>query len=129
MSHDITLLPESNVCIFTFHEGWDTAAGVEKRAQDVKRILAEVEKPVFLVMNLSEVRMTLDGVVRSANRLARGPDAPFHHPMCRGVALVTTERIAQMVARGLQTETFGNLRVCVCSDVEEAIQRAQEGNG
>ncbi len=128
MAYDITLLPEKNACIFTFREGWDTPAAVEARARDTQRILAEVEAPIFFVMDLSQVKMTIEGVVRSANRLARGPDAPFHHPMCRGVALVTTERIAQMVARGLQTETFGKLRVCVCSTVEEALQKGEQAN-
>lgn len=124
MTHDITLLPEKHICIITFHEGWHTAEGVERRATDIKHVLQEAQSPVFFIMNLSEVKMTVEGVVRSANRFARGPDALFHHPMCRGVALVTTERIAQMVARGLQTETFGGLRVQVCASVREAIDKS-----
>ncbi len=124
MAYDITLLPEREICIITLQEGWDAPQAVEERAQATQRILEEAETPIFLVMDLSQIKMTIDGVVRSANRLARGPDAPFHHPMCRGVALVTTERIARMVARGLQTETFGNLRVCVCSTIEEALNEA-----
>ena len=124
MSHEVAFIPERNACVFTFREGWDTPEGVEARAADIQRILQEAEQPLFLIMDLSQVSMTLDGVIRSSNRLARGPDAPFHHPMCKGVALVTTERIARIVARGLQTETFGNLRVCVCTDVEEALEKA-----
>ena len=126
MSQDITFIPEHNVCIFTFREGWDTPEGVEARANDVQRILQEAEEPVFLIMDLSGVSMSLEGVIRSSNRLARGPGAPFHHPMCKGIALVTTEAIARLVARGLQTETFGNLRVCVYSTVEEAMQYAAD---
>ena len=124
MFYDLTFVPKHQAYIFTFREGWDTPEGVEARAAEVQRILSQAEVPVFLIMDLSQVSMTIDGVIRSSNRLARGPDAPFHHPMCKGVAIVTTERIAQLVVRGLQTETFGNLRVCVCSTVENALQHA-----
>ena len=124
MYYTLTSMPEHNVHVFTFQEGWDTPAGVEARAADIQRILREAQKPVFLVMDVSQVPITVEGVIRSSNRLARGPNAPFHHPMCKGVALVTTERIAQLIARGLQTETFGNLRVCVCDSVEEALEKA-----
>ncbi len=125
MFHDVTLLPEERICIVTFHEGWDTPEGIEARADDVLRILEETRDPLYFIMDLSQVRMTVDGVMQSANRMTRGPNAPFHHPMCRAVALVTSERIAKMVALGLQTEAFGHVNVCACNNLAEALEHAR----
>ncbi len=124
MYFDVSLLSEKRVCIFTLHAEWDTPEGVEARAAATQRILGDATESLFLILDMSQVKMTVDGVLRSANRFGRGPNAPFHHPMCRGVALVTNESVAQVVARGLRTETFGNLAVCVCSTLEEAMEKA-----
>ena len=124
MEHEVTFLPQEHVCIVTHYDGWDKPEALAKRAREIRQVLANASEKVFFIMDLSKTKMTVDGVMRSANQMARGSNAPFHHPMCRGVALVTGEEIARLVARGLRTETFGNLNVDVYASVEEAVQRA-----
>ena len=124
MSYDITVLHKEHACISILHAGWDTPEAVAQHAQAFEDVLAATECPLFFIVDMSQVPITVEGVIRSANQMARGPNAPLHHPMCKGVALVTAERIAQLIARGLQTETFGNLNVRVCDSVEEALTHA-----
>ena len=123
--HNITWMPEHNTYVITLHEGWDTPEEINARTADIQRILQEAEEPVRLVIDASRIPITIEGLILSANQMARGANAPFHHPMCKGIALVTPERIAQFIARGLQTATFGNLNVSVYSTVEQALEKGR----
>ncbi len=125
MSHEITFLPDEPICIVTFREGWDAPESIRSRAQDFRRIFETANEPLHLIVDFTHVKMTLDGMLRSANSFARGPDAVFRHPMRKTLILVSTEKLAQMVARGLQSETFGHLHVHIFATLEEALAYAR----
>ncbi len=126
MFHDVEFLPDSNVYVITFTNGWHTKEGTAERADIVRRALEKAEEPVTFVFDLTPVRMRFDGVMRAANSLARGSNAPFHHPLCKEIVVIATNPIVQKVAQGLQNETFGRLPVCVRRSRQEALDKACE---
>lgn len=123
--HNITRMPEYNTYVITLHEGWDTPEEINARTADIQRILQEAEEPVRFIMDASRIPITIEGLILSANQVARGPNAPFHHLMCKEIALVMPERIAQFITRGLQTATFGNLNVSVYPTIEQALEKGR----
>ncbi len=124
MFHEVEFLPEFNACIVTFQQGWHTKEGTAERADIVQRALEQADESLTFIFDLTHIKMRFDGVMRAANSLARGPNAPFHHPLCKQIIVVTANSMVQKVAHGLQTETFGSLPVCVRRSREEALNEA-----
>ncbi len=121
MNYEITFLPDEPICIITFLDGWDTPEGIKVRAQAFRNLLDQATEPLYLIVDFTQTKMSLDGVIRSANRFARGPDAIFHHPMRKEILLVSTEKLARMVAHGLQSDVFGHLHIRIFSTLEDAL--------
>ena len=126
MFHNTEFHPEANVYIITFQTGWHTKEGTQERVNIVRRALQAAEEPLTLIFDLTYITMRFDGVMRATNSLARGQDAPFRHPMCKKIVVVTTNTLVHHVAHGLRTETFGKLPVLVHKSQEEAWEEARK---
>lgn len=65
--------------------------------------------------------LTLDEIVFGANRIARGENSLWHHPNIKQVILVTDNNTLRLSAKGMASQTFGNLIVPVFVSLDEAL--------
>lgn len=92
---------------------------------ELRAILENVSEPLFDIVEASALPVSLDDVILSSNKGARGEQPIWHHPKVREMIFVHPSALVKLAARGLNTVTFGNLNAQVFSNLEDALAYAR----
>ncbi len=84
-------------------------------------LLEQVDEPVFNVVDVSKLRVTMEDILQGSNRGGRGESAIWHHPRIRQTIFISDSKIIQLAARGMNSFSFGNLNIPVFPTLEEAL--------
>lgn len=63
--------------------------------------------------------------VQASSMAARGDNPLFHHPKVKQVLLVVGDIMQELSAKGMQSDTFGNVNIRTFKSVEEALAYAR----
>lgn len=87
----------------------------------ISALLDTLSQPVFLVVDLREISMSLEDVLQVAIVSARGQDSLLHHPNIRENIFVMRSGLLRMAAKGLNNLMFGLLTPGIFDTLEEAL--------
>lgn len=87
-----------------------------------RAILDAVDEPVYWIVDIRQLSISLDDIISGSNQGARGEEPLWHHPMIKEFVFVSGSTLVKLAAKGLNTEVFGNLNLTVCDSVEQAIE-------
>jgi len=90
------------------------------------REILDAEGPLFNVLDLSQARLALSDVIDGANMGSRSSEPIWKDPRIRQTLLVTTSRVIEMAAAGMNSPAFGNLNVGVFPTLDDALQFVRE---
>jgi hypothetical protein len=120
MPYSIEELPNESVILLTFQPGFSAEELADSAAELTKMLDAQSE-PVYFILDMTSISLSLDDVIAGANMATRGSKPPFHHPNVRGVVFVSGNNLIKLAAQGLKTATFGNTAVQVFETLDKAL--------
>lgn len=97
----------------------------------IKSALDEQTEKVFVISDLREISMDLEQIIHATSMVARGRSPVTRHPNIRESISVLREGLIKMAIKGLDSATFGRVRVRIFDTIEEALDycRGQTGPG
>jgi hypothetical protein len=120
MSHELLLHPGRPVLQTTLGpkiEPGDVPALVAETIQ----ILNALDHPVFNLVDAITIRLDLGDILEGVSLAARGDGPSLHHPNIIETIIVSRDSIIAAAVKGMNTPTFGNLRIKVFSTMEQAL--------
>ncbi len=117
-------LPGEPIIYCYMSESWQ-ASELPAVFDEVTAILDAAEEPLILITSAQSINLTMDDIISTASFAAGGSDAFLHHPNLREFVFVTSVKMLQLAAKGLESDAFGNLPVKVFESEEEAFAYAR----
>lgn len=124
LTYSIEKLQDEPIVIFKVFEAGQLQRSMPTTVTEATTLLDELSEPVFLVLDLSGIKVSLDTIISGANREVR-VDRFITHPNVREVLDVATNPMMKMAATGLRSNVFGNIKIQVFDTVEEALEYAR----
>jgi len=80
------------------------------------------EEPAYLIADVENYTFSLQDLLIAVNKAARGGAAAIlHHPNLAGTITVSTSGLMRLSAKGVKSDTFGNIHAEVFNTIEEAL--------
>lgn len=121
MNYKIDVLPGEPIILYTMLEQYTLSQDMPNADTETQAILNGSSEPMFLIVDVTRLSLSLNDVIQGATQAARGEQPLFHHPNVREVVVVATSGIAKLASKGLNTATFGNVNISVSGTVDEAL--------
>lgn len=119
--YTIKLFPDEPILVIETLEGYSARTHLGEIIAQAREILDAAPEPLALIHLIDAVPATIDDAIVTANIGARGDDPIWKHPNIRDIIWVTTNRLARLGIKGLESEIFGNLSHITFDTMEEAL--------
>jgi len=120
MSYSVDLHEERDTIIITWHEDFDFKGEYSLYAEKTRALLDEQAKPFDFIFDMREVDFGMDDIISLANHTRKSEESLMKHPNMRQVVIVTESTIISMATKGMDSVPFGNVKLHVASNVDEA---------
>jgi len=124
MDYQIEQLPGEPIIVCTVREA---ASNAQESAAEIEKLFDLMDRqsqPVVLVFNMLRASLSLDDLIQGANVAAR-QKALYSHPMLRENVIVTQSRLIDLALKGLNSATFGHIKVKVLKTLDDALAYAR----
>ncbi|MBN1310279.1 MAG: hypothetical protein JXB30_02590 [Anaerolineae bacterium] len=121
----IECLTGEPIVISTLLEEFNFGSDIAEGNKPSFELLDSLEHPVIWIMDMSRAKLNVERLL-SINLVTRGERPLWHHPMLRQIVVVSNTRLAQLAAKGLNSEVFGNLSIRVFGTLDEALDFARD---
>lgn len=105
---------------------WTPSRDMAGELVEFREMLDRETKPVFVIGDLSESRLSLSEAALSVHMAAADGNAVLRHPHLRELLMVTTQKIVEMAALGLNAAAFGYVPVRVFAALPDALAYVRE---
>lgn len=128
MNYEYKTLPGESTVVLTFYEDFNFKTDLAKTTPEAIAMLNGLNKPVFWVVHILG-KLDVEDLLLATKDVSQGPDAVWRHPMIREVVVISSDLLVQAAAPGFDTEAFGNLKIQVFADLDQALAyvRSQQG--
>lgn len=126
MSHIVEKVPDKPIIVLTIQEDFDFAKENLEIYAEVMTLIESHHESVVFIANMLDVTLNLNTLVSGTNFATRGIGALFHHPGVRQVVFITTSKLVDLAAAGLNSPVFGHVHVKVFPTLETALAYAHE---
>lgn len=120
-TYQLQALPGEPIVIVTIFKDYSIARDMPLSDAEGRILLETLDEPVFYITDITRFTPSMDDLLLGANRGARGEDPMWHHPKIREMVFVSPSTLIHVAAKGMNTVTFGNLKVQVFRTVDEAL--------
>lgn len=86
-----------------------------------RRILDESPEPLFAIDDVTRLALSLGDMLTFATMGTRTDNPIWRHPRLRGLYFISTNRLIELGASGLNSATFGNVKARVFGTLDEAL--------
>lgn len=117
--------PDEPIVFARLSETFSISADMENFNGDIKAVLDSLEETIYYIVDVCDVRVSLQDAILGANTAARGTGAYMHHPNIMGVVVVTQSKLLGLASKGLSSDVFGNVPVSVSETMEDALAYAR----
>jgi hypothetical protein len=84
--------------------------------------LETAAEPLFNVVDVRALTLTIDDVIHGSNRGSRGGEPIWKHPKIRQTIFISESKLVQMAAKGMNSAVFGHLDIRVFPNLEETLR-------
>lgn len=123
MPSRIEIVPDAPIIIETIEPG-EALGNVSGGMRSMSELLDAQPAPVYLVLNLMGLKITLDDLIKTSSQSARGEGALLHHPkIIETLVVISGDTMMMLSAEGLRSsETFGHARIRTFDTVDQALE-------
>lgn len=123
--YTITLLDGEPIVIWAFTEEYSPKAHMAAANEDALSIFESAAEPVIIIADLRDFKLTIDEMLFGANFGARGSSSAWRHPNIRETVVISSSPLVQMAIKGLDSATFGHMKIKVVATLEDALEYAR----
>jgi hypothetical protein len=116
---------EPSIILVNFNADFSVGSDMENLTTDLHALLEGASAKVTVINNLDAARFTVDDVIQSASLAKKRESSLFHHPKVQQILCVTSSKLIQLSAKGLNHEVFGGLKLPVFGTLDEALDYAR----
>lgn len=121
----IKKLPDEPIVIVTLSGSSAELIDSEQLRVELRSTLNAASEPVFLITDLSDSQISFDEILRGSSGAYRGDNPTFKHPNIRQIIEVTNDPTLELVAEGLDSDLFGNVKIRLFKTLKEALAYAR----
>lgn len=125
MGYKIELQPGEPIVWEIWDANYNPSVDAPQAAQEIIRIMDAATKPMSVIVDMREASLTFDDLLQMAKH-ASGENAPARHPNQRKRVIITNNDIISLVAKGMDHELFGNIKLDIVATTKEALAHARE---
>jgi hypothetical protein len=125
MSFSIEKVPGEPIVILTVVTK-HVMTEMEDFDDDVTALLDAQTEPVFMVLDVTGMAISLDDLTVGASTVSRRPGERLHHPNVRENLVVTHDGMMKLAVMGFRTATFGNAKIRSFDTPEQALDYCRE---
>ena len=122
MSYQIEMIEDGKAMLVTNDPEFDFAKDGAAVIQDVMTRLDALKESVFYVVDLRELKLSFDDTQTFVNMLARGDNPLLQHKNIREIIYIIGDIFQQIVAKGMESDVFGNLQSKTFADLDDALE-------
>jgi len=124
LTYSVEKLQDEPIVMVKLFEADRLEPSMPTTGAEVIAVLDAVSEPVFLILDMGNIRISLEHLVSSTSRAIR-VDQFLTHPNVREILDVTTNPMLRLAAKGMESKVFGRLKAQVFDTVEEALEYAR----
>ncbi len=128
MDTRVQKLDNEPIIIVTIDADFSIREDGEAMNEVVLALLDAQPTPIFLIMDLREMKIDLEDMIFGANQAARQLHL-FKHKNVRERILITASRVITLSAQGMQSPIFGGIEMKVFKTLDEALAYARDMAG
>lgn len=121
MSYRIEHMADLPVVFVSFDEDFDFGRDIPLLDKEVRVLLDSLTSPVYYIIDTRNMKMTFNDIMEGVQLGTRGEKPTLLHPTIKQNIFITTSKAISMVARGLNTASFGSVDIKIYATVEEAL--------
>lgn len=125
MTFTLQLLPDVPAILLTLKYDYVLTRDFPKSYAQVSQMLEEVDQPVYYITDFTQATIDLDLVIQGAEKTSLDQGGTFHHPKVKEVLFVSTDEVIHLAAKGLQSDTYGHVRIKAFRTLDEALAYAR----
>jgi hypothetical protein len=112
---------EKTVVIATCNKDFQLSQEITLLIASIIDLVETQSAEVDLIVDMRNASIGLDDVIMAANHGRKSERSVFRHPQIKRVVYVSTSRLVELGAKGLNNPVFGNLTVRVAGSVEDGL--------
>lgn len=122
MKSSLEKLPNEPIIIFAVGEQGEENAPV---TDELLSLLDSLPEPVTLIFDLTNFKASFQDMLLGIKTSSTGETSLMRHPKIKQYLSVTDSKALQMIAKGMDTVTFGNIKITVFPTLDEALAHAR----
>ncbi|MBN1563635.1 MAG: hypothetical protein JXA10_07345 [Anaerolineae bacterium] len=120
-------LPGEPIVVFTAFESYRMAQDAQLSVEATFEFFDALDEPTNYILNWLDLNpLDIEDVSVGAMAVALAENPIFKHPKMRKIIFVTTSEIFILAARGLDSDTYGHIKIDVFPTLDEALQYARQ---
>jgi hypothetical protein len=125
-TYTLDKLPGEPIVLSVVKEGWQLS-DLPDVIDGYLKMLEATDVPLFFISDMTDLHISLDGVIQAVDLASRGAAPVLHHPMSKALLVVTQSRMLELSTLGLRSKVFGGgVRAYVFKAQGEALAFARE---
>ncbi len=122
MAFEFIKYPDEPIIQLTFDPDFSVKEHLEANLAELVALLDAAEGPCFYLIDARNLALGYEDMLAASHLTTLGEKAPLHHPNLRETVMIPGSKLQELAARGVQTASFGYVRISVHSTVEEALE-------
>ena len=94
---------------------------IKAMAAELTAWLARLDRRVYYINNVGSTRLSLGDIMDGARLAGQGTAPVLRHPKIIETLVVTTDSVASMAAKNINSPLFGYLKLKVFTTLDEAL--------
>ncbi len=119
--YQIQRLPNDPILLIELLPEYSIARDMDKSAEAIRALLDTASEPLYYVLDLTQITVSLDDLLLSTTKGARGSTPLWHHPMIKKIVFVSPSPMIQQACQGMNSRVFGNLEAVAFGTLDEAL--------
>lgn len=121
MPYTVEKLPDEPILVVNSSRGEDPYGEMAEAIDGINQTLDEQPEPIYLILDMRTMTLSLDEIMEAAMLSARGRNAMLHHRNIRESIFILTDPLVRMAVRGLDSATFGQLKARTFETLDQAV--------
>jgi hypothetical protein len=117
---------DDQILYITLNTDFRSGAEMVGMLGEVISLLDDCSCATDLIFNVDQATFTLDDIIHATNLARRDDISLYRHPKVGKQMVVSTSKIIQMSAKGMNSASFGHLKLPVFATLEEALEYARQ---
>lgn len=129
MPYNVYVDESAGAIVAHFGEQFDYNRDMPTLREEIADALDAQQEPVALVFDLVGAHLSSGDILEGTNVGGRSEKGVLRHEKAREILLVTQDTFLQLAAKGVNSFSFGFIKVRSFANLQEALDYAREQSG